>query len=101
MKHDNLPSSRCLHPICSAWEVLRALNARFGCTKVTEELYQWFTADAKTLSYVTSGVLRLLTKPEDEALRIMKNAMLRLEGKPAMEWREFVKPNAPHERPPQ
>lgn len=69
------------------------MNKHFGRTQVTEELYQWFAADAQTLSYVTAGILRLLTKPEAEALQIMKNAIRRLSGKPALEWREFVKQN--------
>lgn len=67
------------------------MNKHFGTTQVTEELYQWFAADAQTLSYVTAGIHRLLTKPEAEALNIMQNAIRRLDKKPAMEWREFVK----------
>ncbi len=93
-QHEQQPSNGCLHFSCSAWEALRAMNKHFGSTQVTEELYQWFAADARTLSYVTAGIHRLLTKPEAEALRIMKNAICRLDKKPAMEWREFVRQNA-------
>ena len=74
----------------SAWEVLRAMNLAYGTSRVMDELYQWFAADARTLSYVTAGVQRLLRKPEAEALQILKNAARRLEGVPAAEWREFV-----------
>lgn len=76
------------------------MNKHFGTTQVTEELYQWFAADAQTLSYVTAGIHRLLTKPEAEALKIMKNVIRRLDKKPALEWRDFVKQNDQREGPP-
>lgn len=80
----------------SAWETLRAMKAHFGDSRVSDELYAWFTHDAGTLGYGYMGTLRLLGKPEKEALRVMRNATRRLAGrKTALEWRDFVKQNEP------
>lgn len=72
---------------------LRAMRKHFGGSRVADELYQWFTNDAGTLSYGYMGTLHLLSKPEGEAMKIMKNAARRLAGKKAMEWRDFVQQN--------
>lgn len=74
------------------------MRERFGGSRVRDELYQWFVADAKTISYVHAGILRLFTKPENEAMAILTNATRRLSGMPAMEWREFVKHGSDQER---
>ena len=74
----------------SAWEALRAMRQHFG-PKVEDELYQWYTADQHTLSYRSSGVFLLLSRPETEALRVLQNTLRRLTKKPeALPWEEFV-----------
>lgn len=78
----------------SAWETLRAMRSHFGSARVSKELYQWFAAEAKTISYGHVGMLHLLGKPEQEALRVMENATHKLAGrKTAIPWTKFVNQN--------
>ena len=88
-------ADRRLAPVpCSAWELYRSLREEFGATRLHEELYQWFVADAKTLSYGYAGTLRLLALPEGLAVRVMRHTAKRLAGKKTWSWRQFVKQNA-------
>lgn len=74
----------------SAWECLRAMRRHFG-PRLDQELYQWYTADQQTLSYQQSGVFLLLSRPEPEALQVLRNVLRRLMKKlEALPWEEFV-----------
>jgi hypothetical protein len=73
----------------SAWNLRNSLAAHHGGSRLSAELYEWFVAEAKTLSYEVSGTLRLLTKPEKEAIRILKFADARLKGSKET-WKSFV-----------
>jgi hypothetical protein len=79
-----------LSPTHSAWETFQAMNDYFGTTRVRDELYSWFAEEYSTFSYEYAGILKLLTKPEKDALRIMGNATRRLAGKSSIAWKDFV-----------
>ena len=79
---------------CSAWSLWAELIIKHGGSPLRDELYEWFVADAKTLSYGTAGILRLLTKSETEAIRVLKFADARLSKRSRKTWHTFVKQNS-------
>lgn len=59
--------------------------------RVQEELYQWWAKRNKTISYVSSGILSIVTLPEDEAFEILKNSCFKLAKREHIPWDEFEK----------
>lgn len=73
----------------SAWEIYQFLQNRHG-SKFHDELYQWFAADAKTLSYKHAGTFRLLTKPEDYARLIMAQIHENIKNGKFFDWKQWI-----------
>ncbi len=77
----------------SAWELYRAIKQKHGGTRFGDELYQWFVARHRTISYGTSGTFTLLTLPEKDAVEVMVHVYHRLEKKTEMSWPDWLKIN--------
>lgn len=77
----------------SAWELYRAFKQKYGTTRFSDELYQWFAARHRTISYGTSGTFTLLTLPEKDAVEVMVHAYHRLGKKTNMSWAEWLRVN--------
>lgn len=77
----------------SAWEIYRAIKQKYGATRFTDELYQWFVARYRTISYGTAGTFTLLTLPEKDAIEVMTHAYHRLENLTEISWPDWLKIN--------
>jgi hypothetical protein len=75
----------------SAWE-LRRLMAKTHGIRLADELYEWFCAVKKTLSYHSAGTFLLLTLPEDKAREVLINAHERILGS-GVPWHDFIVSN--------
>ncbi len=77
----------------TAWELYRALKQNYGPTRFGDELYCWFTAKYRTISYSTAGTFNLLNLPEKEAIEVMTHALHRLEKTTEISWPDWLKMN--------
>jgi hypothetical protein len=82
-----LPPSR--PAACSAWKLRQKMSKRHG-GKLTEQLYQWFTVEKKTLSHVSAGTFLLINLPEPEAIAVLMNAHELISGG-GIPWHKFVR----------